>query len=276
MRIEAPPEDPSHLYSWIRSIFTFLGRRPNPRLGQVFLVNRKGIEVFTGKVMELLDPPLAEIGTGPGHITYYVSRRGAGVVGFEVDPDLATIAAMVLEGTGSTMILGDGVGFISTARISSFYSNTPYGESSRIISASARNNNVEKALLGLQLEVARRVMASPGSSDYGRLTLLAKRYFKVLEIARLPREWFYPRPEVNGSIVYFERIKMWNKGDECFERLTACLFTGRNKLADKMASKCLGLDRRVLERIAGRRVRELTVGDVEWLLEKAGECTIHL
>ncbi|MCE4627013.1 MAG: hypothetical protein F7B78_05120 [Desulfurococcales archaeon] len=275
MKYPALPDNPTNLYSWIKHLFSLLGRRPNPRLGQVFLVNKRGIEVFSEKVADLLGYPVAEIGTGPGHLTYYVARRVGGVIGVEVDSELAAVAASVLQGTDSSIVLGDGVRFLSYAKISGYYSNTPYSESSRIISASARNNHISRALLGLQLEVAKRVLAVPGSQDYGRLTLLVNRYFRVTEVGRLPREWFYPRPDVHGSIVFLERVKEWREGDECFEKLTACLFTGRNKLADKMASKCLGLDRALLTRITGKRVRELTVVDVDWLLEKAGGCTIQ-
>lgn len=273
MRVPALPEEPSNLHSWIRRVFLILGRRPSQRLGQVFLVDPRGIRAFIDAVAGLLAPPIVEIGVGPGHITYYVSAHTGPVVGVEIDEGLARIAVEVLEDRGSSVLLGDGVSLIEALKAPGFYSNTPYGESSRIIAAAARNNNINRALLGLQLEVARRVLAEPGSSEYGRLTLLVRRYFNPVEVARLPREWFYPRPEVHGSLVLLERIREWREGDECFERVTACLFTGRNKLADKMASKCLGVARGELSLLSGKRVRDLTVGDIEWMLEKAGGCT---
>ncbi|MCE4601316.1 MAG: rRNA adenine N(6)-methyltransferase family protein [Desulfurococcales archaeon] len=275
MRVPPLPREPRNLLSWLRSVLRLHGKRPLQRLGQVFLVHPDGVKLFASAAGEHLEPPILEVGVGTGHLAYYVAGRVGWVVGVEIDHALLKIAGEVLHGSNVYLVHGDGVECAEGFRVSGVYSNTPYNISSRLIASGARNNSVKALVLGLQLEVAQRVLAEPGSREYGRLTLLAKRYFSVKELGRLPRSWYYPRPEVHGSLVLFQRIRPWTVGDECYERLTACLFTGRNKLADKMASKCLGVERSVLTRIAGKRVRDLTVEDVEWLLEKAGGCTKH-
>jgi len=276
MSIPSLPPGPRNLSSWVRSVLRYYGKRPSQKLGQVFLVHPKGVSLFVDAVREHLDPPILEVGVGTGHLAYYVARESGWIIGVEIDRILVEVAKEVLKGSEVFLIHGDGVLCTESFRVRGVYSNTPYQASSRLIASGARNNNVWSMVLGLQLEVARRVLARPGSEDYGRLTLLVNRYFEVREIGRIPNTWYYPRPEVHGSLVLFKRTRKWREGDECFEKITACLFSGRNKLADKMAAKCLGLDRPSLARLSGKRVRDLTVEDVEWLMERAGECTIRL
>ena len=273
MRVPPPPSKPVGLRGWIRDVLRLAGRRPKDYLGQVFIVDQRGVEIFIEAVKSLPEGPLLEMGVGPGNLAYYIGRERL-VVGVEIDPDLAWIAASIVKGLPVTIIYGDGPSILESIRVTGAYSNAPYKETGRIISSSARNNSLKMLILGLQLEVARRILAEPGSRDYGRITLLSKRYFRVEEISRIPRKWYYPVPEVHGSLLRFTRMREWRGGDECFEKLTACLFTGRNRLADKMAAKCMGASRSILLRLRGKRVRELSVDDVEWLMEFGG-CMRH-
>jgi len=213
-----------------------------------------------------------EVGPGPGTLTVAAAERVDYLAAVELDERLACVAAAVAPANVG-VAAGDGVAAVGAWDAEGVVSNTPYNASARIIAAAARNNSVARAVLGVQAEVAARLVAEPGAPDYGRLTLLARRYFRVRVVARLPASWFYPRPEVDGAVVVLERIRRWEPGDEAFEALTTCLFTGRNKLAYKMASRCACLDKQAASRrLAGKRVRDLEVGDVEWILE-AGECT---
>jgi len=268
--IEPPPEEPHGLRAWIREVLRGLGKRPSQRLSQVFLVDPRGIRLLVENSVSLLEPPLADLGTGPGHLAYYVARHGKPVVGVEIDSSLARVASSIMAGLPASVILGDAARLVESLGVHGVFSNTPYKATSRIISGAARNNQVRGMVLGVQLEVAERILAKPGSREYGRLTLLVRRYFTVRELGRLPKSWFYPEPEVHGGLIHFQRIREWSPGDECFEKLTACLFTGRNKLADKMAARCTGLDRGSLTRLRGKRVRELDVDDVEWLVAVGG------
>ncbi|MCE4619748.1 MAG: hypothetical protein F7C33_01865 [Desulfurococcales archaeon] len=274
--IEPPPEEPYGLRAWIRKVLRSLGKRPSQRLSQVFLADPRGVRLLVENSVSLLEAPLADLGTGPGHLAYYVARHGKPVVGVEIDPSLARVASGITTGLPAGIILGDAARLVESLGVRGVFSNTPYKATSRIISGAARNNYIQGMVLGVQLEVAERILARPGSREYGRLTLLVRRYFAVREIGRLPKSWFYPEPEVHGGLIHFERIREWSPGDECFERLTACLFTGRNRLADKMAAKCTGLDRGSLSRLRGKRVRDLVVDDVEWLVAVGGCSRLRL
>ncbi len=260
---------PGGLLSWIKSLLAELGVRPSKRLGQSFLYHPRGFEFFTEHIQ---GGSWLEVGTGPGLLTLAASRRANIVLGVELDYNMACAASSIAYPNAS-IVVGDGVRLLESWSGGGVYSNTPYHLSSTIISRVARNNSVEKAVLGVQKEVAYRILASPGGEEYGRLTLLVRRYFYAKLAGVIPRRWFYPPPEVDGAVIVLSRRRSWRPGDEVFEQLTACLFSGRNKLAYKMAERCACIDGARARRVLGdKRVRELDVGEVEWILEN-GECT---
>ncbi len=260
---------PRALRSWIRGVLASTGARPRKRLGQHFLVHPRGLEYFA---REVDGGDWLEVGPGPGLLTLAVAPRASRLVAFELDPVMACIAASIAPGNAS-IVVGDGVAAASTLPAEALISNTPFNISTVIVAAAARNNSLSRSVLGVQFEVALRMVAEPGSPEYGRLTLLVRRYFKARIVARIPSSWFYPPPEVDAAIVVLERARPWRPGDEAFEELTACMFSRRNKLAYKVAEECACVDREeARRRLGSRRVRELDVGDLEWMLE-SGACT---
>jgi len=195
------------------------------------------------------------------------------VLGVDVDKRLVRAASREAGHPLAAYIHGDGVEQASGTGADTILSNTPYNISSTLIAVAARNNRVVRMVLGVQKEVADRITARPGTPDYGRLTLLATRYFSIERVGFLPRSWFFPQPEVDGVILYMYRRRLWLQGDECFEKLTACLFSARNKMAYKAAARCAGISpAEARDRFGDKRVRDLALRDVEWLVEN-GACT---
>ncbi len=267
----APPpgDSPGILLAWLQGILRAHGLYPAKRLGQHFLYHPKGISYFTGR----LGPgDWLEIGPGAGLLTYYAAEKVGRLVAVELDRRMALLAGWVHEYRGNVSVVwGDGLDALGYVGARGLLSNTPYNLTAPIIRGAARSPSVEEAVLGVQWEVAARMTAEPGTRDYGRLTLLVKRYFHVELVARLPARWFYPRPDVDGAVVYLRRKRQWMPGDEAFEALTACLFSQRNKSAYKVAARCAGVSREEARRRFGeKRVRDLVLEEVEWLLAAGG------
>ncbi|MEN2999694.1 MAG: 16S rRNA (adenine(1518)-N(6)/adenine(1519)-N(6))-dimethyltransferase RsmA [Acidilobaceae archaeon] len=233
--------------------------RPRDRLGQHFLVDPKGISLFLSRLPR---EEALEIGPGLGSLTYYASRRLPRVVAVELDRRLCSALA---HGSPPNVqfVNAEGLSFLLSAQLGLVYSNTPYNLSSAIVAAGARNNSVKRMLLGVQKEVADRMLAREGEEQYGRLTLLVKRYFSSRLVGIMERDMFYPMPKVMGAVVELERIREWRRGDEVFEEVTRCLFSGRNKRASKMARACTG---REVE-LGNKRVEELTLEEVERVVQ---------
>lgn len=251
------------LFSWTLERIRSIGLRPSKRLGQRFLIDPGGIRLFLDHVPR---GEALEIGPGLGALTRFLAARLPRIVAVEIDERLAD--ALALEAPPNVqVVISDGIDLAAAAPLGVIYSNTPYNISAPLIRAIAQNNSVRVSVLGVQRELAERMIAREGEDSYGRLTLLAQRYFEIEPLGTLPRDSFYPKPKVAGMVVKLRRRREWAPGDEGFEELTRCLFSGRNKKATRMAERCTGREAPWLE---GKRVRELSLAEVERLLEGYG------
>ncbi len=241
--------------------------RPKKRLGQHFIVSQRGIQLFTKALMDAKCSEALEIGSGLGTITLYASKVLDRIVGVELDHKLAMASLELLRNTPNTIIIhGNGERLLEVWRHNCIFSNTPYNLTSRILSIAARNNNITYLVLGVQHDLAKRIMAHPGSKDYGRLTILVQMFFNVKYYGFIPREWFYPQPKVNSAVLLLKRKKTWEPRHQYLEELTACLFSQRNKLARKIISKCAkGI---TVDIDPNARIRDLPIEFIEHLLRK--------
>lgn len=259
------------LIHWTRSILKSHGLRTLDKLGQNFLIDPQGVSSFIGEARRIGLSPILEVGPGVCVLTYglyTVSRRLAAV---ELDHGMAWACSSITRRCMPEALIarGDGVEAVASWRAPLVVSNTPYNITTQLIAAGARNNSVEAMILGMQLEVARRILAEPGSSEYGRITILARRYFKARLVKVLPRSSYYPEPRVSGAMVTLLRVRQWVRGDEVLEEVARCLFTGRRRLARKMAKVCgerLGISL-CTQGLGDRRVYQLEPGDIEEMIK---------
>lgn len=241
----------------VKRILRGLGARPRRRLGQSFLVDPRGLDLFARAVESVGGGPWLEVGSGPGILTCRLAQHLGSIVSVEIDWLMARAASGLCRDEGRALVvLGDGLAWAGLWK-GMIVSNTPYNLTSALIAATARNNSVDSAVLGMQKELALRVMARPGSKSYGRLTVLARLFFKPELVGVLRRDWFYPRPKVDGAIVVMRRARSYTSELEGFERFTACLFSQRNKLASKVIRYCTGGFRPPPDMGDNLRVRDL-------------------
>lgn len=267
-----PPRRPTRrgLLSWTREALGFAGvSRPSKRLGQHFLVDPAVVSAFRSALSPWEGSDMAEVGVGLGTLAYYVADIAGRVHACDLDPRLAAVAREIVPANVQVSI-EDGVSLAGRALEPVIYSNTPYNASTAIIAASARNNNVKALVLMLQREVALRILARPGSEDYGRLTLLTSRFFEARMLGVYRRYSFHPPPDVDSALVVLVRRKAWdNSVDPKIEELARCLFSQRNRLALRAVERCTGErpGRRLEALLSGKRVRDLTHEDLEAVVE---------
>ncbi|MFP3171711.1 MAG: 16S rRNA (adenine(1518)-N(6)/adenine(1519)-N(6))-dimethyltransferase RsmA [Acidilobus sp.] len=232
-------------------------------LGQRFLVNKEGVELFLRGLRGAEGADVLEIGPGEGQLTMPVSRIARRLIGVELDGALAEkLSAKVPANV--TVIVGDGKAYAEVTRTPVVVSNTPFYLSSTIIARAARNNNVKLMVLGLQLEVAKRAIARPGSELYGRLSVISQVYFRSSLLGVMPSSWFRPTPKVDAAVLRMERIMAWDSVGEALEAATRCLFSYRNKLARRALERCFGESSiKAVDGVGpGTRVRDLTPGQL--------------
>ena len=248
-------------------------RRPKVRrLGQHFLVERAGVELFL-KGISMLGPvrdyDAAEVGPGKGALTQAISGLFKRLVAIEIDLDLAARLAGLLS-PNAGLVVADGVSMLSVMPVQVVVSNTPFNITSRLVVAMAKNNSIVGGVIGAQAEVARRMAAKPGTSDYGRLSVISQAYFDVSLIGVIPSGWFRPRPKVSAAVVVLKRRRAWDVRGEVLEGLLRCAFERRNRVARRALVECLGTEDLPID-VGGRRVRDLTVDEYLRLAEWAGE-----
>ena len=271
--------------------------RARKRFGQHFLV-----DPWARKVVAALAPApgdvFLEIGPGRGALTLPLADTGAPVLAVDIDRDLtAELAARVPPNV--TLLTGDVLtldvlpflaglqpqrppsstaGDPAPARRFRAVGNLPYNLSTpilfRLIDMHRRHGVFADATLMLQREVADRLVAEPGSANYGALTLQVRLLADVERLLSLPPGAFRPPPKVHSAVVRLRfRPPEVDPGDrDTFARIARGLFFHRRKtLANALdpVAHAFGQSAQTVLRRAGleggRRPQTLSVADVAGL-----------
>ncbi len=193
------------------------GFRPKKRLGQHFLVDRGIIERIISRAAFQSTDMVLEIGPGQGALTLPLARSVGHVVAVEKDTRLVEFLGEKLSRSGIanvTLVNRDilkwefnEISNPSSARIH-VIGNLPYNISSPFLEKLIdKRDQVSRAVLMFQMEVARRLTASPGGKAYGAMTLMVRYHAKPTALFEVSAEAFFPRPKVNSMILEldFER-----------------------------------------------------------------------
>src|SRR5580693_3514522 len=148
-----------------------------------------------------------EIGAGHGEMTEHLAASGAPVYAVEIDaPLISGLQRLAKQYPNLTVISGDilelDLAAIANGRRVRVYGNLPYYVTSPILHRLfAASDLLDEIHIVIQREVALRLAASPGISDYGYLSVITQ-YFSRPDIAlEIPPEAFTPPPEVDSALV---------------------------------------------------------------------------
>jgi 16S rRNA (adenine1518-N6/adenine1519-N6)-dimethyltransferase len=173
------------------------------RFGQNFLVDRGAIDRVADAIAALAGATVVEIGPGRGALTDALIARGLGVVAVEIDRDLASRLGERHPDPPLTVVRADilEVPFASLGRDLVVAGNLPYNISKPVAMKMVDEREpVRAAVLMFQREVAQRITAGPGGADYGPLSVLAGRCYRIERLFDLPPGAFRPRPEVTSTL----------------------------------------------------------------------------
>ncbi len=228
----------------LREILTLLkkhGIRLKKKLSQVLLINEFFLRHIAREARKLLGREVLELGAGPGNLTKYLLDEGLEVVAVEIDGRFAPILRELQRVYPSLHpVIADCIPLLETPLIPRYVvGNVPYHVSSDILVAIARSRT-QAALITLQKEVAERLVAKPGCSAYGRLSVLMQLVFDVEQRLVIPPSAFMPQPDVYSTTVLLVRKRAYDELLAELENVTRCLFSYRNKLLRKALRKCFG------------------------------------
>ncbi|MGA2422239.1 MAG: 16S rRNA (adenine(1518)-N(6)/adenine(1519)-N(6))-dimethyltransferase RsmA, partial [Candidatus Acidiferrum sp.] len=148
-----------------------------------------------------------EIGAGHGEMTEQLVASGAPVYAIELDaPLVAGLRRLAKQFANLTVIEGDilqiDLAAIALGRRLRIYGNLPYYITSPILQRLfGVADMLDEIHIVIQHEVALRLAAAPGSSDYGYLSVLTQYYSRPDIAMEIPREAFTPPPEVESALV---------------------------------------------------------------------------
>jgi 16S rRNA (adenine1518-N6/adenine1519-N6)-dimethyltransferase len=206
----------------------------DPNRDQHFLVDDRVLDRLPTYLPDDADRShLLEVGGGNGALTDRLLAATDGrVTVVERDPRLAgflreEFAAEVDEGR-LTVVEGDATE-VDLPAYTACVSNLPYGVSSPITFRLLPRG--KPAVLTYQYEFAERMVADPGTSEYGRLSVTTGHYADAELVERVPKEAFDPQPAVESAVVRLTpRDPEYEVGDEdFFLRFVKAVFTQRRK-----------------------------------------------
>lgn len=235
------------LIQWTKLFLRKYNIRPKEWLSQSFLINPKmlhEIGYWLKKLLVKRDDTICEIGSGTGVITYYLVSNQYKVLAIEIDSKLVNAVYKVLGGLGRLVLINaDALEIPFNCSI--VVSNTPFHISSQLLLKIARSNNVLKAILVFQKDVVERIVAKPGTREYGRLSIIIQEIFDFREGSIYSSSSFYPRPKVSAQLIVLIRRNRYGVLHYRLEEITKILFSERRKKALTVISRKLGLSRSV-------------------------------
>ncbi len=202
------------------------------RWGQHFLIDVSVANREVNYADLTTDDIVLEIGPGKGIITRLLAQKASQVIAIEIDRRLVEHLKTSLP-DNVTLIQGDAllVDFKTLPRFTKIVSNLPFEISSPIM-FKFLSSCFSKAILIFQKDFAERLVASPGTSQYSRLTVGVsyKAHCRILE--NVPRNCFSPAPKIDCSIVEiipYDKPAFQVENEQFFFELTKQLFTHRRK-----------------------------------------------
>jgi 16S rRNA (adenine1518-N6/adenine1519-N6)-dimethyltransferase len=208
------------------------------RFGQHFLEPAWVVKVIHA-IAPAPDDEFLEIGPGRGALTRELTARVRAVTAFEIDRDLAAELRATAPGN-LTIVEGDFLesGWILANRPSQpvrVAGNLPYNVASpilfKLVELYAAGIVLQDAIVMLQREVADRLMARPGSKEYGVLSVLIGLSADVDRLLALPPGAFRPAPKVQSALVRlrFHAPAPAPRNGALFASLVQAIFTRRRK-----------------------------------------------
>ena len=223
------------------------------KLGQNFLIKRGIVDEIVKAADLQAGEPVLEIGPGIGTLTQGLSQSGANVTAIELDPRLLEVLDTTLAQYSNVNIVHGDVLKLDVPSIMNHepfkvVANLPYYITTPIIMSLLESRlPIERLVVMVQKEVALRMVAKPGTKDYGALSVAVQYYTKPDIVLDVPPKSFLPAPAVTSSVI---RCVLRDKppvdviDEKLFFRVVKAGFAQRRKtFANTMKTTGLSKDR---------------------------------
>lgn len=306
----AKPKVNRQTVSYLSRRFEEVGLNPNKRHGQNFLIDLNLIQLIARSAEITHNDVVLEIGTGMGSLTGLMAQDAAVVVTVEIDEYLHQMAREELEVFRNVVMLKQDAlknknqmapEVLKTIqeqldkhpdRVFKLAANLPYNVATPIISNFLRADVVPATMtVTIQKELADRLVAEPGSKDYGALSVWVQSLCDVSIVRVMSPKVFWPRPKVDSAIIHIvhrpERREAFADVDFFYAFVRAMFFHRRkfmrsvaisafkgqlskSEVDDVLQGQSIGADSRT-EQLTAEEMRALCEAFRQKVIEVTGE-----
>lgn len=232
--------------------------RFNKQFGQNFLTDKALLDEIVADA-DVNGATVLEIGAGAGTLTRQLAQSADKVIAFEIDRNLESVLKLVLADCANVrVVIGDIMRYKMEeierlcGRQFKLVANIPYYLTSPLIMMFVEGSEqVQSMTLTIQKEVALRLAAEPSTKDYGAITVAVNAVADVTLMRLLPRQLFYPAPNVDSAVVKIDMRR--NKYDisnrALFRKTVKTAFAMRRKTLVNNLMVGFNTDRQTAESI---------------------------
>jgi 16S rRNA (adenine1518-N6/adenine1519-N6)-dimethyltransferase len=198
------------------------GLSPRHDLGQNFLIDLNLVEFIVEQAQLGPDDVVLEVGSGTGGLTALLAEKAGTVIAVEIDPRMCELTAEAVQAFANVTQLGcdvlknknhfsqpvldalDAALGQRSGRLK-LVANLPYCVATPVVSNLVASEYAwDRMVITIQRELAERMSAREGTSDYGALSAWLQAQCRIEVLKRLPPDVFWPRPNVESAIVLIE------------------------------------------------------------------------
>ncbi|MDC1194877.1 16S rRNA (adenine(1518)-N(6)/adenine(1519)-N(6))-dimethyltransferase RsmA [Pseudomonadota bacterium] len=247
-------------------------------LGQNFLLDLNLTDKIVNKSLPI-KPTVIEIGPGPGGLTRSILKENPDIL-FAIDKDFQS--KMMLHDLKKIyknkleIIIEDALDYPIWNlgdQPRQIIANLPYNTGTKMLILWLKYiNHFDMMTLMFQKEVADRIIAKPGSKQYGRLSILTNWLTKSTKLFDIPNSAFFPPPKVKSTVIQLIPYKkpLYKVTFKSLERITQMAFSQRRKMLKSSLKEINGEDILTSLNISpNMRPEELSVVDFCRIAEKA-------
>jgi 16S rRNA (adenine1518-N6/adenine1519-N6)-dimethyltransferase len=200
---------------------------------QHFLTNKKLAEKIVAASEPNLTDNFIEIGPGKGVLTNLLTAKAGFVLAYELDKRLGvTLRENYRNQDNIAVMIGDFLDFNPEKLTSNVkvIGNIPYNITTPILEKLLLfYDKIDLAILTMQKEVADKLTAIPGESNFGKLTMQIWSAFETRQLFSIPRKAFSPSPGVLSRVVRLSPVERGVADLASFSRFISACFSRKNR-----------------------------------------------
>ncbi len=217
---------------------------PSKRMGQNFLIENSALEYIKEQINPNKSTSYLEIGPGFLFLTRKIAPNAKKIIAIEKDKRFEPFYENNSP-KNVKIIINDALKEdFSAFETSELFGNIPYNISTELLVKIANEKKIERSVLLLQKEFAKRLLAPPGNKTYGAITVFIDFFFKKQFLKTFPPNFFYPRPKISSTLIEIRRKEVDNTIDTAFFfRIVRAAFAKRRKKIINPLSEIFGREK---------------------------------